>query len=113
MAPFRYLTKLSAAGFALLVVMHQASAITAEDVLKKMSDKERFSYLHGLVAMLAYQTAANGNRDKGNCIGQAFFGDDNDRSEHSWSRLHDVLRQYPDKRPEILVTVLADQLCKN
>lgn len=91
------------------LMAYRAHAMTAEDVLKKMNHDQRFSYLTGLIDMLAYQTAASGNRDKGNCIINAFF---REQKEASWRKLNEVLEQYTDKRTEILVTVLANQLCK-
>lgn len=92
-----------------MVGVPTASAITAEDVMKKMSQDHRFGYITGLVDMLAYQTAANGDRAKGNCIADTFY---RERREAALKRLFDVMEQYPDKRPEILMKVVADQLCK-
>jgi hypothetical protein len=109
MAPFQSLAILSFC-LALLATTHSASAITADDVMKKMSDKERQGYLTGLIDMLAYQTAAAGHREKGNCIADAFY--DDKKNTESWTRLHTVFRQYSDKRPEILLSVLAGQICK-
>jgi hypothetical protein len=109
MAPFRSLAILSFC-LALLAPTHPASAITADDVMKKMSDKERQGYLAGLIDMLAYQTAAAGNREKSSCIVDAFF--DEKKNTESWSRLHAAFRQYADKRPEILLTAVAGQICK-
>ena len=85
-----------------------AHAITAEDVTQRMTQEGRKRYLDGLIHMLAYQTAANGDRERGNCIIDKFY---RGGMEDSWSRVLDILDQYPDKRPEILVTVLAKQLC--
>ena len=73
-----------------------------------MTQDERKGFLDGLIDMLAYQTAVHGDRERGNCIIDKFY---REGMEESWSRLLDVLDQYPDKRPEILVTVLAKQLC--
>jgi hypothetical protein len=109
MAPFRYLTALSVVGLALLVAIQQASAITAEDVMKKMSPEQRAQYLAGLIDMLAYQTAASGDRAKGSCILAKFYDSD---SKSSLAQTLDVFKKYPDKRPEILLTVLANQICK-
>jgi len=83
-------------------------AITAEDVTNRMTQVERKSYLDGLIDMLAYRIAREDDREKGNCIIDKFY---REGMEDSWSRLLDVLDQYPERRPEILVTVLAEQLC--
>lgn len=111
MAPFRYLTSSIIVSFGLLVAPHPAAAITAEDVMVKMSNDHRAGYLSGLIDMLAYQTAAGGNKEKGNCIIDAFF--DEKRKEDSWSKLRGIFQQYSDKRPEVLLTALAGQICKN
>jgi hypothetical protein len=50
-----------------------AGAVTAKDVLKKMGDKERFSYVTGLVDMLSYQSVLAGNRDRAECISNEFY----------------------------------------
>jgi hypothetical protein len=109
MAPFRSLAILGAC-LSVFAATHQAAAVTVDDVMKKMSEKERLGYLQGMIDMLAYQIAAAGNREKGNCIIDAFF--DEKKSTDSWSQLKTVFQKYPDKRPEILLSVLAGQICK-
>jgi len=97
-------TALSAA---LSAAIFPAAAITANDVMKKMNQDTRFGYLSGLVDMLAYQTAANGDRTRGDCITDMFYRE----KDNSWPRLLEVLEKFPDKRPDVLVSVLANQLC--
>jgi hypothetical protein len=109
MAPFRSLTILGAC-LSIFASAHQAAAVTVDDVMKKMSEQERLGYLQGLIDMLAYQTAVAGNRDKGNCIIDAFV--DDKKSTETWGQLRSVFQKYPDKRPEILLSVLAGQICK-
>jgi hypothetical protein len=87
-----------------------AAAITAEDVMAKMNVEKRVGYLTGLIDMLAYQAAATGNNKKAICITDSFY---REQKEQSWKRLLTVLEEYSDKRPEILVTALAKQLCKD
>lgn len=99
-----------AAVVALAFLSQNASALTADDVTKKMNHDQRFSYLTGLIDMLAYQTSVAGNRSKGDCIVGAFF---REGKEASWNRLNEVLEKFGDKRAEILVSVLAEQLCKD
>jgi hypothetical protein len=98
------------AGIAMFLAAQPASAVTAEDVMTKMSSEYGQGYLSGMIDMLAYQTGANGNVAKGNCIIDAFF--DEKRSAASWAKLRAMYREHRDKRPEILLTVLANQICK-
>jgi len=111
MAPFRslVLANVVVMTIALIGATQYASALVADDVTSKMTKDTRFGYLSGLVDMLAYQTAASGDREKGNCITDAFY---REKMKDSWARLDEVLAKFPDKRPEILVSVLANQLCK-
>jgi hypothetical protein len=104
------LCKLLGVTLALSAATLPARAITAEEVMTKMSQQERFGYLNGLIDMLAYQTAAHGDHEAGNCIIDRFF---REKKEESWERMYAVFTRYSDKRPEILLTVLAKQLCKN
>lgn len=97
-------------GLAMIAAIPRAAAITAEDVMKRMSQEQRIGYFSGLIDMLAYQTAAAGDRAKGNCIIDAFY---RERREDSLKRLLEVMEKFSDKRPEILLTVLVKQLCKD
>ena len=89
-------------------VAQPASAITAEDVMKKMSKDERFGYLTGLIDMLAYQMAAAGNGPLSACIYNTFY---RDQSNQAFERLYSAFDQFPDKSPEIIVTLLAKKVC--
>jgi hypothetical protein len=116
MVPFRWLQILKmrtalalAIAAAVIALPHAAGAVTVDDVMKKMSRDERSGFLSGLVVMLAYQTSAAGDRDKGNCISDAFYGA---KKNISWARAYEIFDKYPDKRPEVLLSVLANQLCK-
>lgn len=85
------------------------AALTAEDVTTRMNSDQRYSYVVGLVDMLAYETARAGEKDKSTCITAKFL---KTGSEETWGKLREVMDQYPDKPPEVLVAVLARQLCK-
>ena len=84
-------------------------ALTATDVTEKMTDKQRSGFLSGLVTMLAYQTARQGNSTKARCITDTFYRNSQDLA---LTQLVQILQKYPEKRPEILVSALASQLCK-
>jgi hypothetical protein len=106
MAPFRY--SVIAAVF-LGVASVSASALTAEDVTKRMNVDQRHAYVVGLINMLAYDTARTGDKERSACITKTFLLDG---MEASWVKIHQVLDEFPDKPPEVLVAVLARQLCK-
>lgn len=122
MAPFRCLMILKrrkahacalfAAVFCLAVIAtpYRADAITAAEMMKKMSQEQRIGYLTGLIDMLAYQTAAHGDREKGNCIVEKFYREGRD---DTLKRTYEVMEKFADTRPEILLTVLANKLCQH
>lgn len=112
MAPFcahRSIRVILALVLTVLVGATPATAITARDVTGKMTDNQMSAYISGLIDMLAYQTAKAGNNERAICITNTFYRDGRGKG---LARLIDVLHNHPDKRPEILVTVLAGQLCK-
>jgi hypothetical protein len=106
MAPFRLLISACALGCA-LALPSAALAITAKDVMEKMTDKERFGYVTGLVDMLSYQFVLAGNRTRAECISKAFYGD----TEATWKLLVSTFEKFSDKAPEGLVVVLMNRAC--
>jgi hypothetical protein len=112
MASFRRVSRVAAASvsaLALLVSVQVAMAITAEDVMKKMSKEERFSYLTGLIDMLAYQTAAAGNSAKASCINNVYYRDGKDVA---WKNLYDAFDNFSDRQPAIIVALLVKKACE-
>jgi hypothetical protein len=86
-----------------------AVAITAKDVMEKMTEKERFGYVTGLIDMLSYQHLLSGNRERAQCISNAFYG----KKDEAWHMLFETFGRYPDKAPEGLVVVLMKRACGN
>ena len=84
-----------------------ARAVTAKDVLEKMTDKERFGYVTGLVDMLSYQSILAGNRVRGQCISDTFYKN----PKESWPSLMAMFDSYSDKAPEGLVVVHMNRAC--
>jgi hypothetical protein len=89
------------------VVAEPARAITAKDVLEKMTEKERFSYVTGLVDMLSYQSVLAGNRSRAECITTAFYS----KTEETWRLMVSTFEKFSDKNPEGLVVVLMNRAC--
>lgn len=104
MAPFRYFV-LTAALLALAI--KPAAAITASDVLGKMSDKERFSYVTGLVDMLSYQAVLANDRPRAECITNEFYN----KAEATWKLISATFEKFGDKSPEGLIVVLMNRAC--
>jgi hypothetical protein len=92
---------------ALVMSTNCAFAITAKDVTEKMTEKQRFGYVTGLIDMLAYQHLLSGNRDRSQCISDAFYG----KKDETWHKLFELFGRFPDKAPEGLVVVLMNRAC--
>lgn len=107
MAPFRYRVAIGALAFMFVMSTSVAVAITARDVTEKMTEKQRFGYVTGLIDMLAYQHLLSGNRDRSQCISDAFYG----KKDETWYKLFELFGRFPDKAPEGLVVVLMNRAC--
>lgn len=83
-----------------------ALAITARDVMEKMEQKERYSYLTGLIDMMSYQALLGGDRTRAECISNAFYK----RGEMP-ARILETFGKHLDKAPEGLVVVLMKREC--
>lgn len=81
-------------------------AITAKDVLDKMSKEERVGYLTGLIDMLAYKELLAGDKAYAQCLSDAFYKD-----KTMGERIYSTLAAYPDKAPEGLVYLLFKKAC--
>ena len=99
-------TKSAALLVCFALAAHPAAAITARDVMEKMEQKERFSYLTGLIDMMSYQVLLAGDRVRAECISKAFYSR-NDMSV----RILETFSKYPDKAPEGLVAALMKREC--
>jgi hypothetical protein len=107
MAPFRYFRRAALLAAALVLATQPARAITAKDVLEKMTEKERFSYVTGLIDMLSYQLVLAGNRPRAECITNAFYG----KTEETWRSMVATFEKFSDRNPEGLVVVLMNRAC--
>jgi hypothetical protein len=109
MAPFRSLKVFAAMSALCAFTACPAAAITAGEVLKKMSAEERFGYLTGLIDMLAYQLSLSGDEKNASCIISAFY---RDGREQNLASLLNALERFPDRRPEAIITVVAKKACE-
>ena len=88
------------------MLSNAAPAITAKDVLEKMTDKERFGYVTGLVDMLSYQSLLGGDRKRAECISDAFYKEDT-----VTKKIFEAFSRFPGKSPEGIVILLFRQSC--
>jgi hypothetical protein len=83
-------------------------AVTAEDVMKKMSKQERFSYLTGLIDMRAFQLGQTGDAEVSKCIYDAYY---REAEGSAWSELFSSLEKFSDKQPAAIVYLLIQKTC--
>jgi hypothetical protein len=107
MAPFRFSLNVVALLAALVLPRGSANAVTAKDVLEKMTEKERFGYVTGLVDMLSYQFVLAGNRERAECVTKAFYSN----AEDTWRSVVSTFQKFEDKSPEGLIVVLMNRSC--
>lgn len=84
-------------------------AITASDVLEKMSPEQRSGYLTGLVDMYAFQSAQAGDTAHSKCVNDRFYRSETDADP--WPGVVDALRQFPDKQPATILFLLMKKTC--
>jgi hypothetical protein len=108
MAPFRFPSVVFVALALCLGAIKPAAAITAGEVMKKMSEQERFGYLTGLIDMLAYQMSVAGDEKNAACIIGAFY---RDGREQNMASMLSAFERFPDRRPEAIVTVVVKKAC--
>jgi hypothetical protein len=99
----------SIAALAVILTEQSAAAVTADDVMKKMSRDERFGYVSGLIDMLSYQIALSGDKSRAKCVTDAFFRKKEDNE--AWQKLVAAFERFPDRSAEAIVFVLMKQAC--
>ena len=99
-------SKAAALACAVALASTPCLAITARDVTEKMSDKERYGYLTGLVDMLSYQSLLSGDRKRAECVADAFY-----KEEATTKKLLEAFYRFPDKAPEGIVILVLKQSC--
>lgn len=84
----------------------QAHALTAGDVLDKMTTKESNAYVQGAVTMLAYYIHKEVSEEKGRCILNWFY------EEGGPSEVVEFYDAYKDLDAVGIIRILADRHCK-
>lgn len=85
-------------------------AITAKDVMQKMSKQERFSYLSGLIDMQMFQAGQSGKAAASQCMHDTYYAEAGGAGD-GWSKLYDALDQFPDKEATAIVYLLGLKVC--
>lgn len=94
---------------AFLLAAVPAWAITAADVLDRMTEKERDGYITGAVDSAMYLASAQEKNDaKAECILNWFYG----KNASGPKQVIDTFRRYRDKPAVALINVLINQTCR-
>lgn len=86
-----------------------ASALTADDVLNKMSSKERVGYIAGMVGGFAHSRFQRDKPDQSgmNCIFDWYYGS----GATKWQLIETWFSRHLDKQVEPLLYVLLKKEC--
>jgi len=94
----------------LLITSMSAKALTADDVMNKMNDDQRSSFIAGVIGGLAYARFLSDRPDETgmSCIHDWYYGDDNKKN---MKRMHAWFDKHLDKPIEPLLYVLIKKDC--
>ena len=81
-----------------------ASALTAGDVLDKMSNKEQTAYMFGSMEMAAFLAHAGGNAERAKCIVK-WFGD------KGVAQIVEAMSAYKDHEAQPIIYTLIGRAC--
>jgi hypothetical protein len=106
----RWARLLAAVLLVALAFVSPAGAVTAADVLGRMTDKERSGYITGTVDTILYleQTAGRGTTPRSACIRQWFYG----AEARGPRQIIAILEGYPERPAVGLIKILIDRACK-
>ena len=98
------------AAFAIVITMtaSPAWAVTAGDVLDRMTERERFGYITGAIDMAMFLAAVREQNDaKSECIVHWYYS----QNAPGPKQVIDIFRQFRDKPAVALINVLIDRRC--
>lgn len=95
------------AGFMFSLLPSEGRAISAGDVVDKMSEDQQYGYLTGAVDMVIFLHSSNGEGDRAECIMNWFYRDNTSAKE-----VVAVFHNYKDKPAIGLLHVLINRHCK-
>jgi hypothetical protein len=87
-----------------------AFALTAKDVMEKMSKDDRNGYLTGLIDMRMFVAAQAGDAKLAQCIHDAYYRDLKQDGD-AWSRLIETFTRFPEKDAATIVYLLVKKTC--
>lgn len=91
---------------ALYLIAFPAAALTAQDVLEKMSPDERGAYLIASVEMAAFLAKVNGDKERSACIMNWWFD-----TPATNGRVVAVFERFSDRAPQPILYVLMNKAC--
>ena len=103
----RFFSRYVAALLALAGSASAAAALTGEDVMTKMSDKESFAYISGSIEMAAFLAKADGADQKAACIIEWYFGDGN-----GGDQIDEALSHFKDRGAQAVMIALINRRCQ-
>ena len=94
---------------ALLTTATPARAVTAGDVLNRMTEKERLGYITGAIDMVMYleQAEAKGSTPRSACILNWFYA----KEAPGPKQVLTLFSAYPDKPAVGLIKIAMDRAC--
>jgi hypothetical protein len=92
----------------LLMIAHPAFAITAGDVLDRMTEKERGGYLNGLIEMAMYLSGTSGDGKHATCILNWYY---NKTSNKALDDTVAAFRKYQDQPAAAIMKALIVRQC--
>jgi len=94
----------------LLTMANTASAVTADDVMNKMNDDQRGSYIAGVVEALAFSRWLSDKPEKSgmDCIHNWLYGEESESSIRSYFEWFD---RHPEKPAAPLLYLLIKKEC--
>lgn len=103
-------TLIAATALGIVSLVCPASAITARDVLDRMSAPERQAYIWGIVDTLVYveRAAAHGATPHSDCLYAWYYGDD----PPGPAQVLKVFAEYRNETPASLIISAADSTCR-
>lgn len=102
----RTISLLVSAFLASSLITFPAAALTAQDVLEKMDNKESWAYLTASIEMAAFLAKVRGDIERSACIMKWWF----DTSEAE-DKVITVFARFPDRAPQPILYVLMNKAC--
>ena len=88
-----------------VAIARPAAALTGGDVLDGMNTDQRGGYLAGAIEMAAFQLAAQGNTERGNCVMGWFY------DKKGTDEIVAALARFKDRQALPVIQALIERAC--